>query len=164
MVAAETNKPSLPPVDPAIILLPNDLPAVPDLIAKISSLGGGLPSGSTDDSARHALLNAARSLVRALEKPRETMIRHTWADQCASSAISIVVETGVWAYMAKDPEPKGVAEISTATGVEEAFLARLLRHVAAMGYIHETGRDEYRPTNFSNSLAIPIIGDGYPLL
>lgn len=39
-----------------------------------------------------------------------------------------------------------------------------MRHLGAMGYIAETGVDEYEPTNFSRSLAIPIIGDGYPCL
>ncbi len=36
-----------------------------------------------------------------------------------------------------------------------------MRHMAAMGYIIETGQDEYKPTNFSSSLSIPVIGDGY---
>lgn len=31
-----------------------------------------------------------------------------------------------------------------------------------MGYLHETGPDEYRPTNFTRCLSLPVIGDGYP--
>lgn len=38
---------------------------------------------------------------------------------------------------------------------------RLMRHLGAMGYIKETGLDEYRPTNFSTSMSLPMIGDGY---
>lgn len=30
-----------------------------------------------------------------------------------------------------------------------------------MGYITETDVDEYQPTNFTKSLSLPIIGDGY---
>jgi hypothetical protein len=37
-----------------------------------------------------------------------------------------------------------------------------MRHLAAMGYIAETSANEYKPTNFSKALTIPIIGDGYP--
>lgn len=37
-----------------------------------------------------------------------------------------------------------------------------MRHIAAMGYITEVAADEYAPTNFSKSLTIPIIGEGYP--
>lgn len=36
-----------------------------------------------------------------------------------------------------------------------------MRHLGAMGYIIETGEDEYKPTNFTNSLSIPIISGGY---
>lgn len=39
-----------------------------------------------------------------------------------------------------------------------------MKHIAGMGYIKETGADEYAPTNFSRALTIPIIGDGYPAL
>lgn len=44
------------------------------------------------------------------------------------------------------------------------LLARLLRHLAAMGHVRETGPDEYKPTNFSKSVNFPLIGDGYPLM
>jgi hypothetical protein len=40
-------------------------------------------------------------------------------------------------------------------------IARILKHLAAMGYIKETGVDEYQPTNFAKALTIPIIGDAY---
>jgi hypothetical protein len=42
--------------------------------------------------------------------------------------------------------------------------ARMMKHIAAMGHIKETGTDEYAPTNFSKALELPIIGDGYPAL
>lgn len=36
-----------------------------------------------------------------------------------------------------------------------------MRHLGAMGYITETGFDEYKPTNYSKAMSIPIISDGY---
>jgi len=39
-----------------------------------------------------------------------------------------------------------------------------MRHLGAMGYIQEVDEDTYKPTNFSSSLTIPIIGDGYPCM
>lgn len=33
-----------------------------------------------------------------------------------------------------------------------------------MGYIEEVAADTYKSTNFSSSLTIPIIGDGYPCM
>lgn len=39
-----------------------------------------------------------------------------------------------------------------------------MKHIAAMGYITETGTDEYGPTNFSKALHLRMIGDGYAAL
>lgn len=63
--------------DLSTVLKPNDLDAVPRLAENISKLGGGLLI--KDDSRRRELLAQARSLVQALETPRETMIKHCWA-------------------------------------------------------------------------------------
>jgi hypothetical protein len=55
----------------------NDVEAVSDSIQSIQSLGKTFTS--TDDISRRELLAEARRLVRALETPRETMIKHNWA-------------------------------------------------------------------------------------
>lgn len=61
----------------SVALCPNDLKSVPGLIKDISAAGDAL---FPDDSAgRLRLLEKARDLVRALETPRETMIKHLWA-------------------------------------------------------------------------------------
>ncbi len=39
-----------------------------------------------------------------------------------------------------------------------------MRHLGTMGYLVETGPDEYRPTNFSKALSIPAVGVGYPCM
>lgn len=44
------------------------------------------------------------------------------------------------------------------------FLGRLLKHLAAMGSIYETGLNEYVPTPFSKALKEPIYRDAYPTL
>lgn len=159
----------IPPVDPSIVLHPNDLAAVPAILGQVLTRGvaalAPAPLAGDAATARQSLLEAARSLVRALETPRETMIRHCWADNTAFAALTIGIETGVWAELGRDEAPKSVAHLAAAAGgLEEAFLARLLKHVAAMGYIVETARDEYRPTSFIKSLTIPIIGAGYQIL
>lgn len=67
-------------VNMSVATSPCDLKAVPNIIDDITSLGSTFASGDmTDTAARLALLERARSLVRALETPRETMIKHCWA-------------------------------------------------------------------------------------
>lgn len=66
------------PVDVSIALKASDLKSVPSLAAEIQSLGSSLRD--SDYNGRQALLRKARALVNALETPRETMIKHTWAE------------------------------------------------------------------------------------
>lgn len=43
-------------------------------------------------------------------------------------------------------------------------VGRLMRHVAAMEVVLETGPDEYKLTNFSKTLTIPKYADGFPCM
>jgi hypothetical protein len=60
-----------------VAISPNDADAVASTIESIQSLG---KTFSPDDNfGRQKLLAEARRLVRSLETPRETMIKHNWA-------------------------------------------------------------------------------------
>jgi hypothetical protein len=64
-----------PSVDVAVS--PNDAAAVSSTIESIQSLGETF--SLSNNVGRQELLAEARRLVRALETPRETMIKHNWA-------------------------------------------------------------------------------------
>lgn len=66
-----------PVVDMSVALRANNLPAVPNLAKDISSLSAAAADGN--EQARLDLVDKARQLVRSLETPRETMIKHCWA-------------------------------------------------------------------------------------
>lgn len=66
-----------PAVDISVALAANNLKSVSGLVNDISSLGTAASNG--DEQARLDLVEKARSLVQALETPRETMIKHCWA-------------------------------------------------------------------------------------
>ena len=72
-----TNGSRQPPVDISVATNPNDIDSVPRIIKELVAGVGNLSEGG--DAARHDLLLRARSLVQALETPRETMIKHCWA-------------------------------------------------------------------------------------
>ncbi|CAI4214094.1 unnamed protein product [Parascedosporium putredinis] len=149
-----------PAVDVAIAIQPNNAEAVPDLLKQITAGVSALETGG--DEARHDLLIKARTLVQSLETPRETMVKHCWAQTGAMAGLCFGVDSGLWKLMAKNGDrPQTVAELAEPLGVEPLLLSRLMRHLGAMGYIIETGTDEYKPTNYSKAMSIPIIGDGY---
>ena len=64
-------------VDMPVALKANNLPAVPQLAKNISQLSTAAAEG--DEQSRLELVEKARQLVRSLETPRETMIKHVWA-------------------------------------------------------------------------------------
>ncbi|KAK2756215.1 hypothetical protein FQN54_005623 [Arachnomyces sp. PD_36] len=135
---------------------------VPGLLERITSDGEAFTQDEA--GARMKLLDAARSLVYALETPRETMIRYCWSQAATYASIETAVETGVFSAMSKDDNAKSVAELAEATNVDPAVLSRIMKHLGATGVVAEAASDSYRPTGFSNSLTIQKYGDGFPCM
>ncbi|KAI1391437.1 S-adenosyl-L-methionine-dependent methyltransferase [Hypoxylon trugodes] len=151
------------PPDPSIALKPCDFDSVNTHVKKINELVGSI--SPTDNVTRNELAETARKLVRALETPRETMIKHCWAQPAAMTALTTGVELGLFEAMAADNgSSKKTADLAKTVGADPTLVARLLRHIGAMGYVEETDIDQYKPTNFTKSLVIPIISAGYPVL
>ncbi|KAH9908508.1 S-adenosyl-L-methionine-dependent methyltransferase [Xylariomycetidae sp. FL2044] len=161
MPEIELTNGDMPSMD--IALAPTDLASVGTHVEQINKLAGEVSKG--DYATRTELAEAARKLVRALETPRETMIKHCWAQPAAMSALTVGVDAGLFKAMAKNGgSSKTVSDLANQIGAEPSLIGRLLRHLGAMGYVEETGPDEFKPTNFTTSLCIPIIGAGYPVL
>lgn len=66
-----------PPVDTAVALTPNNIEALFGLVKEIAADVDALASHGHVD--RQALIIKCRSMVQALETPRETMVKHCWA-------------------------------------------------------------------------------------
>mgnify|MGYP000933587419 CR=1 FL=1 len=64
--------------DVSIALNATNSDAVPDLIKEITALGETFDKEDSD--ARLKLMAKAKSLWQSLETPRETMLRHCWAE------------------------------------------------------------------------------------
>ncbi|KAK7222798.1 hypothetical protein V2G26_010801 [Clonostachys chloroleuca] len=144
----------------SVALQPNDIDAVPNLIKELQAGLDSLANGG--DAVRHEMLLKARTLTQALEAPRETMVKHCWAQTGALAGLNFGVDSGLWKLMAKNGDkPQKVDDLASTLGVDRVLLARLMRHLGAMGYLKEVGVNEYQPTNFTKSMSIPIIGDGY---
>ncbi|KAF4853492.1 O-methyltransferase mpaG [Colletotrichum siamense] len=147
-------------VDISVALSACDLPSVNQHVKNIVGLTEVVASGN--DTARLKMLANARSLVHALETPRETMIKHCWAQPAAFTALTYAVDSGLFTLMAQTQAPQRVSDLACRLGHDPALIGRIMRHLGAMQYITETGPDEYKPTNFSNALTITSMGAGYP--
>ncbi|WYZ42097.1 hypothetical protein EsH8_V_000992 [Colletotrichum jinshuiense] len=151
--------PEKTPLGSSFAIQASDKKAVVGLLNNIGTLGASF--SPDDNDARLKLLKEARQLVQALETPRETMVKHLWAQPGAVFAIAAGVESSLFKFMVENPGPKKVEELATALRFGQDVLSRLMRHLASMGYLKEVGSDEYEPTNFAKALSLPTIGDGY---
>ncbi|KFH42551.1 Demethylsterigmatocystin 6-O-methyltransferase-like protein [Hapsidospora chrysogenum ATCC 11550] len=151
------------PVDISVATNPKDLASVQSLLKQLNTgIMHLTASNEINHELRQDLSTKARDLMLALETPRETSIKHIWAETGATGAIAWGVDCGLWKLMARNGDrPQKVADLASELGVDPVLLGRLLRHLGAMGYITETGADEYQPNNFTKSLSIDIIGDAY---
>lgn len=60
-------------------IAPTDIDAVPKLLSEIATAGHAFSEVGGSIVTRRELLMKTRELVRALESPRDIMIRHVWA-------------------------------------------------------------------------------------
>lgn len=80
-------------------------------------------------------------------------------------AITFGVNVGLFRTMLANGERGYTAEeLGPLLGVQTSLLARLMRHLVAMGYLSDAAEGRYRLTAFSKALTIPIIADGYPTM
>ncbi|KAI9367783.1 O-methyltransferase [Aspergillus egyptiacus] len=118
-------------------------------------------SSDTGEIRKNAI-SKCRSLLQALSTPREIMVDHCWGQIGAMMAVAFGVDSGLWALMAQSGnQPQKVSELASSLGIEPKLLSRLMRHLGAMGLLHEVGPDEYRATNYTKALSLPQIGNGY---
>ncbi|KXH26158.1 O-methyltransferase [Colletotrichum simmondsii] len=149
-------------LDTSIATQANDAKSVAHLANTIGTLGiSFLPN---DEQGRLALLKQTRSLLQALETPRETMIKHCWAQPAVTFVIATGIGSGLFEYLVQNPGPKTVDPLGKALRFDIDILSRTLSHLWSMGYLKEVGPDEYNGTNFTRSLSLSIIAGGYPCL
>lgn len=72
-------------INGSVAVLPNAPELVPGLLQQVASSGKEFESA--DPKVRTELLDAARSLVHALETPREAMIRYCWSQVCSTDLL-----------------------------------------------------------------------------
>ncbi|OTA32536.1 hypothetical protein BTJ68_08328 [Hortaea werneckii EXF-2000] len=109
---------------PVSTALSSSNPAIVPTCAKdIARLGETF--SSTDNATRQELLRRSRELVLALETPRETMIRHCWAEPAAYMAITFGVNQGLFDTMVANGDcPSKVSELAASLGVESSLLGK----------------------------------------
>ncbi|KAJ4374369.1 hypothetical protein N0V83_003110 [Neocucurbitaria cava] len=140
---------STPPSKTALSLLDN-----------IAELSDGLKHGRP--GAREGLLGACANLISELSHPSETMLQLLWAQPTHLNTLWMAVEIKLFqALEASSESGSTVADIAKRCDkdVDPVLVGRMLRHLAAMGTVRETGPDTFAPTATSKAFAEPAYQD-----
>lgn len=137
-------------------------PATLALISEISNLGKGLENGTP--GAREGLLSAASRLISSLQHPTENALQLLWAQPTHLNVIRMAVEISLFQAMLSTPSTgersASIAARCVPEGkVDPVLVARMLRHLAAMSTVVETGTDTFAPTPTSLAYAAPNYND-----
>lgn len=133
-----------------------------DILHEINDLGNGLQDGT--QGAREGLLSAASRLISSLQHPTENALQLLWAQPTHLAVIRMAVEIKLFQAMTSTPSSGERSSCIAARCVPEGkvdavLVARMLRHLAAMSTVLETGPDVFAPTPTSLAYAAPNYQD-----
>ncbi|EHA22159.1 hypothetical protein ASPNIDRAFT_183622, partial [Aspergillus niger ATCC 1015] len=148
-----------------IAVAPNTPDQVPNLISQINSFG--LAFTFRQPGARLKLVDAAESLLAAVETPRETIWRYFLRSSTGWAAIETAIDLGIFRLLAEAGQPKSVQELASATGadldlIRNIITERIMRHLGAINVVIETKNGEYTTNGFSFTLAHTKYSDSFP--
>ncbi|PQE17125.1 O-methyl transferase B protein [Rutstroemia sp. NJR-2017a BBW] len=106
-----------------------------------------------DESTRRQLIDQLHELAYSLESSDDTMQRLTYR-QLEIVMIRVGEDLKVFELLASSESPLTVEKLSKETGAAPTLLGRILRYLASMKLIKETGKDQYTSTNITKTLAV----------
>ncbi|KAI0397862.1 S-adenosyl-L-methionine-dependent methyltransferase [Xylariaceae sp. FL0594] len=118
---------------------------------------------SGDDGARKHMLDTTRKAMALLETPLET-VWNTIMSPHAPAALMTLIKAGVIQRIAASDSPTSAEELATATKANKLLIVRLLRPLSALGFVKETGLEEYAPTPITKALMDRALLGGYQFM
>ncbi|KAF7508283.1 hypothetical protein GJ744_009428 [Endocarpon pusillum] len=106
-----------------------------------------------NEAERKKIIDGLRDLAFSIESPEDTMQRIMFQHlQIAGARIGI--DLNLFNVLATS-SPLTTRQFAQAKGANEALMGRLLRYLASVGMIKETGQDTFAATNITQTLATP---------
>jgi hypothetical protein len=132
-------------------------PSIPDisqLSRDIQRKIDDLQSSNDNETLRQELIRNARSLIFQLETPRERLARMTYFEHSLYPVTRVLVDLGIFRRLESvSPRSISATQLAEKSGADVGLLERLLKHVAVVDFIRETGPDEYVANEMTKCLA-----------
>ncbi|KAI1116311.1 putative O-methyltransferase [Nemania sp. NC0429] len=129
------------------------------IIRKLTQLA---PDLSGDDAAavRKEVVGLSRQLTVTLEQPENTALEVGFAPLITTAA-RIAVQLNLFKYITDNNGPITLKELAIASGAEELLIVRMLRPLAAIGFVREVAIKIWEATPITKVMATEEIAAGY---
>ncbi|PQE29522.1 o-methyltransferase b protein [Rutstroemia sp. NJR-2017a WRK4] len=107
---------------------------------------------TADEAQRKKIIDDLRDLSIELESPWDSMQRIMYL-QFQLAGAQIGCDMKLFEILTAKKEPMTVEELAAATKADPAFLGRLLRYLASVRMIKETGKDTYQSSRVTEALS-----------
>ncbi|KAI0173474.1 S-adenosyl-L-methionine-dependent methyltransferase [Hypoxylon sp. FL1284] len=111
------------------------------------------------DDARRKAMTALQSAAFSLESPQDTIHRYGHMNLQAA-AVKIGIDLKVFRYLVELNKSVIVNDIAQAVGAELQLMVRLMRYLAAIGAVDETGITLYRANHVTRNLSERLVEAG----
>ncbi|KAK2613239.1 hypothetical protein N8I77_000163 [Diaporthe amygdali] len=133
-----------------------------DLLKRLQDAGAAYKEDK--HGARERLTSLCYTLIASLESPSESLQRIGWAEPARNADCRTAIDLKLFELMKEDEEigVQGVTakELAGKAGADEVLISRMMKHLAAMNVVGESGPDTYILLPFSRSLTEPRYRNG----
>ncbi|KAI0818265.1 putative O-methyltransferase [Xylaria sp. FL0064] len=133
-----------------------------DLIEQLHSLTTKL-SSNCDSSVTKDALSLARQLVTALEPPENVAVELAFSPLVGMAA-RVAVQLNLFQLVASNHGTITSTELASLSGGEELLIVRVLRPIAATGFVKEVGEKKWGATPLTFAMVTEGIAAGHRML
>ncbi|KAJ9484181.1 hypothetical protein VN97_g9208 [Penicillium thymicola] len=109
---------------------------------------------NTDEAGRLNIVRALKQVKVELQSPHDTLLESA-VPGLTSAMLRTSADLGLLRYLTKSDKPLTVTQLANLTGASPPLLERILRYLAGVDMIKETGVSEYTANSISHVLADP---------
>ncbi|KAK2767830.1 hypothetical protein FQN54_003991 [Arachnomyces sp. PD_36] len=119
------------------------------IVAQIQTL-----AKNADEGARSSIVKALKQVQLSMQSPKE-IIMELANSSLVVPMIRVGADLGLFCALTQSDTPVTVAQLAESTGASDQLLERILRYLASVNAIKETGVNEYAPSSTTYVLADP---------
>ncbi|KAL9561359.1 hypothetical protein ACKAV7_014714 [Fusarium commune] len=132
------------------------------VLAEINELP--LQDVATDPALRKRAIELSKKLTTSLEEPVNRAIDLAFSQPFVVAAARISIDLGLFRLIKGHYGPVSTETLAKLSGGEELLIFRLLRLLAAVGFVHEVAENSWSATALTHAMASDTIAAGHRMI